>query len=395
MPLMVTPEDIREALSAISSRVYRTPLIYSESLSRLSGSEVRLKCENLQKTGSFKVRGAFNKLLRLGDSGVVAASMGNHAQGVACAAAALGKKARIFMPEGVSIVKENAVRAYGADVLVKGHDLKEALEAAVAEEGYAFVHPYDDDEVIAGQGTVGLEMAEQLDGVDTVLVPVGGGGLISGVAVAVKSQWPATRVIGVQSEAAKSAFLSFRGRTVVEEPPAPTLADGIAVGKVGERAFEIMQKYVDDVVTVAESSIAKAVLLLLERRKLVVEGAGAVPLALLLEDDVRWRGKRTALVLSGGNIDFTLIDKIIYRGLVESGRIGVLEATINDIPGALNSLTAIVAAKRGNVITVSHDRLAPGLPVGKTKVRFTVEVKNLDHLDDIVRGLKTAGIEVQ
>ncbi|GAB4388324.1 MAG: threonine ammonia-lyase [Thermodesulfovibrionales bacterium] len=369
--------------------------MYSESLSRLSGSQVHVKCENLQKTGSFKVRGAFNKLLRLGAPGVVAASMGNHAQGVACAASVLGIRARIFMPEGVSIVKENAVRAYGAEVVVRGGTLAEALEAAVAEGGDPFVHPYDDDDIIAGQGTLGLEIMEQVEDVDIVLVPVGGGGLISGIALAVKSLRPATRVIGVQTEAAKSAFLSFRGKTIVGEPPGPTLADGIAVGRVGERPFEIMRKFVDDVVTVTESSIARAILLLLERKKLVVEGAGAVPLALLMEDSVKWRGRRAALVLSGGNIDFTLIDKIIYRGLVESGRIGVLQATINDVPGALNSITAVIAALRGNVITVSHDRLAPGLPVGKTKVRFTVEVKNIDHLSDIVRGLRTAGIQVE
>lgn len=392
---MVTLEDIREAASAISPHVLRTPMMYSESLSRLSGSQVHVKCENLQKTGSFKVRGAFNKLLRLGAPGVVAASMGNHAQGVACAASVLGIRARIFMPEGVSIVKENAVRAYGAEVVVRGGTLAEALEAAVAEGGDPFVHPYDDDDIIAGQGTLGLEIMEQVEDVDIVLVPVGGGGLISGIALAVKSLRPATRVIGVQTEAAKSAFLSFRGKTIVGEPPGPTLADGIAVGRVGERPFEIMRKFVDDVVTVTESSIARAILLLLERKKLVVEGAGAVPLALLMEDSVKWRGRRAALVLSGGNIDFTLIDKIIYRGLVESGRIGVLQATINDVPGALNSITAVIAALRGNVITVSHDRLAPGLPVGKTKVRFTVEVKNIDHLSDIVRGLRTAGIQVE
>lgn len=393
---MVTLNGIREALSCISPHVYRTPLIYSESLSRLCGSEVYLKCENLQKTGSFKVRGAFHKLMRLKGGGKVsAASMGNHAQGVACASSALGIHAKIVMPEGASFMKESAVRAYGAEVILKGRDLGEALDYARGLKGCTFIHPFDDDEIIAGQGTIGLEIMDQLDDIDAALVPLGGGGLISGVAVALKSLRPGIKVVGVQTEAAPSAFLSFRARRAVQKLPGPTLADGIAVGEVGERTLETITRYVDDVVTVTEASIARAILLFLERKKLVVEGAGAVPLALLAEDGAAFRGKRVVLVVSGGNIDFTLIDKIIHRGLVESGRISLFQATINDVPGALNILTGIIASKKGNIITVSHDRLAPGLPVGKTKVRFTVEVKNASHLAEIMSGLKSAGVEVE
>jgi threonine dehydratase len=393
---MVTLEDIREARALVSPHVYRTPLVYSESLSRICGSEVYLKCENLQKTGSFKVRGAFHRLMRLNRNGkVAAASMGNHAQGVACASSALGIKAKIVMPEGASFMKESAVRAYGAEVVLKGRDLGEALDYARGLKGYTFIHPFDDEDIIAGQGTVALEILDQLDDVDAVLVPVGGGGLISGVAVALKSLRPGIKVVGVQTEAAPSAFLSFRAGRALPKQPGPTLADGIAVGEVGEKAMETMARYVDDVVTVTEASIARAILLFLERKKLVVEGAGAVTLALLSEDGAAFRGKRVVLIVSGGNIDFTLIDKIIHRGLVESGRISLFQATINDVPGALNVLTGVIASKKGNIITVSHDRLAPGLPVGKTKVRFTVEVKSASHLEEIISGLKSAGVEVE
>lgn len=391
---MVSLDDIKKAGSRISPYVERTPLIYSDSLSRLSGAEVYLKCENLQRTGSFKVRGAFNKLTVLKAEGVVAASMGNHAQGVAYAAHVLGIKARIIMPRGVSIVKETAVRSYGAEVALEGETLEEAVRYAAAEKGRPFIHPYDDDDIIAGQGTIGLEIIDVLKEADFVLVPVGGGGLISGVAVALKSMSPGIKVIGIQTEAARSAFLSFREKAVVEDRPRPTIADGIAVGRVGERTYGIMNRYVDEVSTVTEASIARGILLFLERKKLVVEGAGAAPLALLLEGGVRFRGKRVVLLISGGNIDFTLIDKILHMGLLESGRIGVFEATIEDAPGALHALTGIIAQKRGNILHVLHDRLSEGLPVGMTRVKLTVETKNSEHLKEIIAAVRSAGIEV-
>lgn len=393
---MVTDAQIREAHSRISAHVYRTPVIYSGSLSRLTGAQVYLKCENFQKTGSFKVRGAFNKLSGLKKGAkVIAASMGNHAQGVAAAASALGMKATIIMPEGASPAKESAVRSYGAEVVIRGHTLSEAIDFARGRRGFAFIHPYDDEDIIAGQGTIGVELAGEMAEADYVMVPVGGGGLISGISTFIKSVWPKAKVIGVQAGAATSARDSFKKRRAVQRRSEPTLADGIAVGRVGRITLRHMLKYVDDVRAVSEASIARAVLLLMERRKLVVEGSGAVGLALLLEDAVRFRGKTVVLVVSGGNIDFTLVDRIIERGLAESGRVGTLEAVIDDVPGSLHSLTGIVAHVRGNILTVVHDRLSRGLPIQKTSVRVTLEVKRRKHLDEVISAIRKEGIEVK
>jgi len=391
---MPTPDDIKKAHSAISPYIEKTPLIYSDSLSRLTGAEVYLKCENLQRTGSFKVRGAFNKIIGLGKGKVIAASMGNHAQGVAYASATLGIKAKIVMPEGVSIVKEEAVRAYGAEVVLYGKTLKDALEYAKSEKGYTFIHPFDDEEVIAGQGTIGLEIMDAIGGVDYVVVPVGGGGLIGGIAVAVKTISAKTKVIGVQAEAAPAASASFKGKRLLEQTPGATLADGIAVGRPGEITFGLMNKYVDEIRTVSEGSIAKAILLFLERKKLLVEGAGAVPLAFCLGEKKMFRGKRIALVVSGGNIDFTVMDRIIHRGLVESGRVGEFEAALDDTPGALHALTGIISGARANILNIVHDRLAEEIPLGKTKVVITVEVKNHTHLKALIEGIKANGIEI-
>lgn len=399
---MISPESIGKAHSAIRPHVYRTPLIYSDSLSRLTGASVYIKCENLQKTGSFKVRGAFNKLLKLKEAAgtraagpVIAASMGNHAQGVAYAATTLGIGSKIIMPKGVSAVKEEAVRAYGAEVVLHGESLKEALGFASIQKGYVFVHPFDDEAIIEGQGTIGLEIIEEHRGFDYIICPVGGGGLISGIAVAVKEASPQTKIIGVQAEAATSALESFKKKKIVERPPSATIADGIAVGKVGSIALDIMSKHVDDVMSVPEGPIAHAILLFLERKKLVVEGAGAAPLALCLHNPGKFKGKRVVLVASGGNIDFTIVDRIIHRGLAAGGRIGLFEAVIEDNPGALHLLTGAVSAKRANIISIFHDRLSPDVPVGRTKVRVEVEVKNRGHFEDIICGVKAAGIEAE
>lgn len=387
-------ENIRQALVNISSYVHKTPLIYSNSFSRLIDAEVFLKAENLQKTGSFKVRGAFNKLINVSGKKVIAASMGNHAQGVAFAASRLGMEAKIVMPVSASIVKQEATKGYGAEVVLYGESFKDAMEFALSQKDYTFIHAFDDDEIIAGQGTIGIEIAEDLRDADLVLVPVGGGGLISGISAAVKSISPNTGIIGVQTVAATSAYVSFMDKKISEKHPEPTLADGIAVGRVGERTFEIMSKYVDDMALVGEDSIAMAILLFLERKKLVVEGAGAVPLAALLEDKGRFRGKKIVLVVSGGNIDFTVIDRIINKGLATSGRIGIFEVTVDDVPGSLHSLTGIIASERGNVLNVVHDRLAPDLPVSKTRVIFTVETRVKGHLDDILSELTARGFMV-
>jgi threonine dehydratase len=391
---MVGREEVERAFRAIRPFVHKTPVFYSRTFSELSGADVYLKAENLQKTGSFKVRGAFNKIQGVAGMKVIAASMGNHAQGVAYAAGILGKKARIVMPITSSIVKQEATEGYGAEVVLHGETFKDALEYARSQREYEFIHAYDDEAVIAGQGTIGLEIAEDVGEIDFLLVPVGGGGLIAGISACYKSLSPDTRVIGVQTVSAPSAYRSFRAKKLTEATPAATIADGIAVGRVGEKAFQVMRSSVDDVILVDEEPIATAILLFLERKKLVVEGAGAVPLAALMENRERFRGKRVVLVISGGNIDFTLIDRIIHKGLVSSGRMGIFEVAVEDVPGRLHSLTGIIAGRRGNILNVVHDRLAPDLPVGKTRLTFTVEIRGKVHLEEILEDLKRRGFEV-
>jgi threonine dehydratase len=391
---MISLSDIQAAAGRIASSIHRTPLIPSNSLSSLSGAEVYLKLENLQKTGSFKVRGAFNKLMAVKDPRVIAASMGNHAQAVAYAAARLGKEAVIVMPESASIVKQEATKGYGARVVLHGRLFSDALEHAQAQRNARFIHPFDDDDVIAGQGTVGLEIADDLAEIDDVLVPVGGGGLIAGVAVAIKARSPRTRVIGVQAASATSACVSFGEHKVCDRVPGPTIADGIAVGRVGVRTLALMSAHVDAMLTTDEDAIARAILLFLERKKLVVEGAGAVPLAALLQHAEQFRSRRVVLVVSGGNIDFTLVDRIILKGLVTSGRIGTVTVVLDDIAGSLHSVTGVLATTGANVLSVEHVRLASDVPIGRTRVVFTVEVRGKEHLDQVFRALRDKGYEI-
>ena len=392
---MVTLADIKAARALVGPFTHRTPLLHSGSLSDITGADVYIKAENLQKTGSFKVRGAFNKIARIGKGKVVAASMGNHAQAVAFAARQLGIEALVVMPKLVSIVKEEATRGYGADVELFGETFQEALDHALTLTDYTFVHAYDDEQVIAGQGTVCLEIADELDRIDAVLVPVGGGGLIAGCAVAIKETLPKTQVIGVQAQAAPSALLSLKEGVPVNTFPLHTLADGIAVGRVGEKTLPLIRKYVDTILTVGEETIAMAILLFMERSKFVVEGAGAVPLAALLENKERFRGKRVVLIASGGNIDLTLIDRMIYKGLLTSGRVVVFEVTTDDMPGRLEALAGIIAGHRGNILNVVHDRLLADLPIGKTKVTFIVETRRPAHFDQIVAEIEAKGYEVK
>jgi len=388
---MVTVADIQTARERITAHIHATPLIPSRSLSVITGAEVHCKLENLQKTGSFKVRGAFNKLSQVSADRVAAASMGNHAQAVAYAAAALGKRSVIVMPETASLVKQEATKGYGAEVVLRGRQLNEALAYARTLPDAVFIHPYDDDDVIAGQGTIGLELVEALPDIDAVLVPVGGGGLIAGIAATVKALSPRTVVIGVQTESAVSACRSFREKAVCAVEPRTTIADGIAVGIVGERTLALIERHVDDLLTVGEDSIARAILLFLERKKLVVEGAGAVPLAALLSYGDRFRGKRVVLVVSGGNIDFTLVDRIILKGLATSGRIGAFAVVLDDIAGSLHAVTGVIAGTGANVLSVEHDRVAADVPVGRTRVHFTVEVRGRDHLQLVLDTLGHAG----
>ena len=392
---MVGLDDIHKAMQKIRPLVHRTPLIYSNSFSRLTGAEVYLKVENLQKTGSFKVRGAANKMLAMSADKVITASMGNHAQGVAFAAGRLGKDAVIVMPTTAPIVKQEATKGYGAEVVLHGGSFDEALAYALSRKDRSFIHAFDDDEIITGQGTIGVEIAEDIKDPDCVFVPVGGGGLIAGVSAAFKSLSPKTEIIGVQAKAAVSAYLSFTEGKICASEPLSTLADGIAVGKIGEKTFGIIRRYVDDMVLVDEDAIAMAILLFLERKKLVVEGAGAAPLSALLQNSARFKGKRVVLIVSGGNIDFTLIDRIIRKGLVKSGRIGVLEVTVEDVPGTLHSITRIVADHRCNILGVFHDRLAADTPLGKTRVAFTVETRGSGHLEEIIGDMVARGFEVR
>ena len=391
---MLTIQDIQKAYENIRDHVHKTPLIYSNSFSKMTGAEVYLKAENLQKTGSFKVRGAFNKMFHIKGK-VIAASMGNHAQAVAFAAGRIGIHAKIIMPVTAPIVKEEATKGYGAEVVLHGENFKEALDYAVSQKDYTFIHAFDDEEIIAGQGTIGIDIMEDLRDVDIIFVPIGGGGLISGISIAVKALSPKTRIIGVQTESATSAYFSFREKKICDRPPLPTLADGIAIGRIGDRPFEIINKYVDDVISVREDSIAIAILLFLERKKLVVEGAGAVPLAALLENREKFAGKKIVLVVSGGNIDFTLIDRIIHKGLMKSGRIGVFEVTVDDVPGSLHALTGIITSHRGNILDVIHNRLAADLPIGKTRVTFIIETRSKEHLEEILSDLEHKGFGVK
>lgn len=392
---MISVHDIEAARNVILPYIHETPLVHSATFSRMTGANVYIKAENLQKTGAFKVRGAFNKIIRLGREKVVTASMGNHAQAVAFAASTLGIESKVVMPQSVSIVKEEATRGYGAEVVLHGETLQEALDYALCLPGYTFIHPFDDDLVIAGQGTIGLEILEALSDVDAILVPIGGGGLAAGVAVAVKESGSKAEVIGVQTESASSAYISLHNKSITRSCPLPTLADGIAVAEVGRRPFDIMMRYIDDIVTVREQSIAGAILLFIERQKFLVEGAGAAPLAALLENPRRFEGRTAALIASGGNIDLTLLDRMIHKGLLSTGRIAVFEAIVDDVPGSLQALCAVVARHRGNVLTVLHDRLRQDLPLGRTGVTFTVETRTRDHLKEIMNDITAKGFEVR
>jgi len=368
----------------------------------MTGSRVFVKLENLQMTGSFKERGAANVLLQLSPAerrrGVVAASAGNHGLAVAFHASRLGIGAVIVMPAWAPLGKLMAARRHGAEVVLHGDNYDEAYVRAKeieAERELVFVHPFDDPRVIAGQGTIGLELCEQVADLDAVLVPVGGGGLIGGVALAVKALRPATRIVGVQAEEAAGMKAALAAAQRVLVPPASTIADGIAVRRVGEHTFDLARRYVDEVVTVGEEEIANAILLLLEIEKTVVEGAGAVPLAALINRRVTLPGKTVALVLSGGNIDVNLVAQIIERGLVKDGRLARLAVLLRDRPGALARLTALVAEERANVRQIDHDRAFSRARVGESLVELTIETSGRRQVEAIKRRLAEAGYAVE
>ena len=397
-----TFDDIRAARKRLEGLVAVTPCPHSETLSRLTGARVFVKLENLQMTGSFKERGAANVLLSLGDAerrrGVVAASAGNHGLAVAFHAARLGVSSVIVMPEWAPLTKVTAARRHGAEVILHGDNYDAAYARAreiEAERGLVFVHPFDDPRIIAGQGTIGLELVEQVPELEAVVVPVGGGGLIGGVALALEHLKPDVRVIGVQSEEMPGMKAALAAGARVTVPAAATIADGIGVRRVGEHTLSLAQRYVDEVVTVSEEEIANAILLLLEIEKTVAEGAGAVPLAALVNRRVDLGGRTTVLVLGGGNIDVNVVSRIIERGLVKDGRLVRLMVMLRDRPGALARLTALVAEARANVLDITHDRTFSRVRLGETAVELTLETSGREQIEAIKRRLREAGYAVE
>lgn len=399
---MLSYDLIQEAADRLKKRVRQTELIHSHHFSEKLGFPLYFKCENLQRTGSFKIRGALNFMTALPKAalvnGVITASAGNHAQGVAFSADLLGVRATIFMPESTPLQKVLATKDYGAEVVLIGRNFDEAYAAArqaEKESGALFVHPFDDPLVMAGQGTIGLEVLAELPDLSTILVPIGGGGLIAGIAMAIKETRPTVRVIGVESAAAPSMHFSLKKGRITEAPMTVTLADGIAVKKVGQKTFPIVRELVDEVVLVQEEEIAQAIVVLLERTKLLVEGAGAVTLAALLNGHVENPGGKTVCVLSGGNIDVKTISLVVERGLLAAGRYLKLKVELEDVPGSLAKLAADIAAARANIFLISHDRRSITLPIGRTEVLLELETRGYEHIKAIIAYLNGQGYEVE
>jgi len=395
---MVTLKDIQAALGRIRSSIYLSPCARSETFSQSTANQVYLKLDNLQRTGAFKERGALNKLLLLSDeekaNGVIAASAGNHAQGIAYHAGKLGIRAQICMPLPTPLIKVSATRGYGADVVLYGANYDEACEEAIRrgkEGGMTFVHPFDDDTVIAGQGTIGLELMQQHPDLEVVVVPIGGGGLIGGIACAVKETNPKIQVFGVQPSRLPSMKVAVAEGKPVTLKAATTIADGIAVRRAGEKTLPLVQKYVDGIVTVEEEEIANAVLLLLEREKTLAEGAGAAAIAALVNRKLPFVGKKVAVMVCGGNIDVTLLSRIIERGLVKDGRLVRLRVHLGDFPGALNRLTSILAEHRANIVETAYDRAYHGVNLGETAIDITMETRGPDHIAEIISALGAGG----
>jgi threonine dehydratase len=398
----MTLKDIEAARERQRGVVLHTPLVYSHTLSRRSGREVFLKLENLQTTGSFKLRGAINRLTLLQERGegdrVVAASAGNHGQGVAFAASAVDLPAVIVMPQGASLSKQMATQGYGAEVMLHGQDLSQALERAkeLVAQGYIFIHPYDDPEVIAGQGTLGLEILGDLPGVDTVVLPVGGGGLAAGTAVALKGRRPKVTIIGVQTAQTPSLPAALEHGGPLPVPARPTLADGINVPMVGRHPFPWLKQHLQEVVLVQEREIVQALLWLLEGKKVLAEGAGAVTTAALLGPLAgRDLGRQVVLVVSGGNIDIPLLERVVPRALLELRRLLTLRVVLSDRPGSLGRLSTLLGAQGANILHLFHDRLAPELPLDYTRVELNLETRGPDHSDAVLKALRGAGYQVE
>lgn len=395
---MIQLSDIHAALGRIRANIRVSPCPRSESFSALTNNAIFLKLDNQQRTGAFKERGALNKLMTLTaderSHGVIAASAGNHAQGVAYHAGNHGIRARILMPLPTPLTKVSSTKAYGAEVLLHGANYDEAYEKAVEQgrdDRLTLIHAFDDDAVIAGQGTLGLEILEQHPDIEVVVSPIGGGGLTGGIACAVKESKPSVKVYGVQPARIPSMKAAVAEGKPVTLQSAKTIADGIAVRRAGDRTLPLIQKYVDDIVTVEEEEIANAILLLLEREKTLAEGAGAAAIAAVLNRKLPLEGKRVAVLVCGGNIDVTLLARIIERGLVKDGRLVRLRVHLPDYPGALYRLTGILAEHRANIVETAYDRAYHGVNLGDTAIDITMETRGPDHIAELISALVHAG----
>jgi len=401
---MMEPQlkDMQAARRAFEGVIHPSPVIPSAYFSQILGSEIFLKLENLQETGSFKVRGAYNRLRHLGPEerakGVIAASAGNHAQGVAWASKRLSIRAVIVMPEDVSLRKLIAVKEYGAEIILYGKHYSDAFNRALdlaRERELVLIPGFDDPFVISGQGTIGLELEPLLTPGTAIVVPVGGGGLISGIATAAKSIQPDVRVVGVQTKSCPSTIRSLEQGRPVEVEVGPTLADGIAVNRPGSLTFPIIQSRVDEVIEVEEESIAGAVLSLLDKANIVAEGSGATPLAALMDANMATRAKRHILVISGGNIEINMIDRILQRGSIKMGRLIRIEVNLLDVPGSLWDLLGVIAKEKANILHILHDRLDPNNPIEVSRVRLNLETRGHDHAKEVVAEIEKAGYHVR
>ncbi|MBQ3040580.1 MAG: threonine ammonia-lyase [Clostridia bacterium] len=396
---MLTIDNVYRANYALKNVIRQTDIIRAPKLAE--GTELYLKTENLQITGSFKVRGAYYKMSKLSEAekakGVVACSAGNHAQGVALAAQKNGIKATICLPDGAPISKIEATKSYGAEVCLVEGVYDDAYNKALElrdNMGYTFIHPFNDEDVIAGQGTIALELIEQLPDMDAVIVPIGGGGLISGIAYTLKTLKPHVKVYGVQATGAPSMYKSLKDGQIEELPSVSTIADGIAVKKPGDLTYEICSKYVDEIVTVTDDEISAAILALMEKHKLVTEGAGATSVAAAMFGKLDIEGKKTVCLLSGGNIDVTILSRVIKRGLLMSGRTAQLMIELADKPGQLKNVSRIIADLGGNVISVHHERANEGSDVTGCYLRIMLETRNYEHINEIKKALTDFGFKL-
>jgi threonine dehydratase len=397
----VTLEDIKKAQEVLKSVIKDTSLLECKELSNMTGGNVYLKAENLQLTGSFKIRGAYNKITNLSDeekaAGVIASSAGNHAQGVALSATKLGIKSTIVMPEIAPLAKVAATKNFGAEVVLHGSVYDDAYAKACEiqkETGATFLHPFDDKYVIAGQGTIGLEILEQLEDVDVVLVPIGGGGILSGISTAIKAIKPSVKVIGVEAAHAPCMKSAIEKGEVYTIDSRPTIADGIAVRRAGDLTYEIIKENVDDFVTVTEEEIAKAVLLLLEKGKVVAEGAGAVSVAALMNSKLDLKGKNIVSVISGGNLDVNLMERIVNKALISENRRYTLKVKLVDKSGEMTKLLGVIAELKANILTLNQTMYKNALAIGEQEVKLTLETFDKDHTDQIVSKLIAAGYEI-